>query len=308
MSSNPFEELVGQKNVKKKLNFYLKAFGKTNLCPFFGFFGAKGLGKTAFAEAFASGLTNTDGSQRKYMHINSSTIKNNDQFFEQIYIPQMLEKEITIFFDEAHELPMDLTTALLTILDTSSNHIRHFAWRETSYSFNFKHHTFMFATTESNKLFPPLKDRLTSIDFDSYSNKELGQILKLGAECDIDFDVLDGLSSVVRGNARNAMMKAKDINLYAEAEGVKVFDKQDYDKFCDTLGILPFGITCTEKQILKVLDEKGTCTLSFLAAKLGLSPASLRCDHESYLLRKNLMEIDGKRKITPLGRKLIESI
>ena len=211
-------------------------------------------------------------------------------------------------FDEAHELPQDLTMALLTILDTSSSHIREFTWGDTRFPFNFKRQTFMFATTESNKLFPPLKDRLTAVDFDSYSKKELGEILKRSVECDISKDVVKDLSFVVRGNARNAIMKAKDINLYAEAEGAETFNSDHYDKFCDTLGVLPFGITCTEKQILEILEDKGQCTLSFLAAKTGLSSAALRGDHESYLLRQNLMEIDGKRKITILGRKIIKSL
>jgi Holliday junction resolvasome RuvABC ATP-dependent DNA helicase subunit len=57
-----------------------------------------------------------------------------------------------------------------------------------------------------------------------------------------------------------------------------------------------------------VLQEKGECTLSMLAAKTGLSSTSLRSDHEKYLLKQNLMEIDVKRKITPKGRKLIKSI
>ena len=45
----PFAELFGQINVKKRLNFYLKAFEKTSLCPFLLLVGAKGLGKTEFA-------------------------------------------------------------------------------------------------------------------------------------------------------------------------------------------------------------------------------------------------------------------
>jgi len=32
-----FKELIGQENVKKKLNFYLKAFNKTSICPFLNF-------------------------------------------------------------------------------------------------------------------------------------------------------------------------------------------------------------------------------------------------------------------------------
>ena len=273
-----------------------------------GFFGAKGLGKTAFANSFAANLRNQDGSRRPVLELNCSTIKNNDHFFDQIFIPLILDNEITILFDEAHELPRDLTMALLTILDTSSSHVREVTWKETRFPFNFKKQTFMFATTESDKLFPPLKDRLTSVDFESYNNVELGDILSNSLECKVDKNVLKDLSDVVRGNARNAVMKAKDINLFADSENLNNFTKKDYLSFCDTLGVLPYGITCTEKQILEVLQEKGECTLSMLAAKTGLSSTSLRSDHEKYLLKQNLMEIDVKRKITPKGRKLIKSI
>ena len=304
---DPFEHLVGQENVKKKLNFYLKAVNKTGVSPFLGFFGAKGLGKTEFANGYARNLKNQDGSKRPLLELNCSTIKNNDSFFDQIFIPLILDNEITVLFDEAHELPNDLTMALLSILDTRSSHVREFTWKETRFPFNFKKQTFLFATTESDKLFPPLKDRLTSVDFDPYSEEELGKILALSIECPVNPSVIKQLSSVVRGNARNAKMRAKDINLYIASENVKQFTISHYHKFCNILGILPFGITCTEKQILEVLQEKGSCTLSMLAAKTGLSSTSLRSDHEKYLLRQNLMEIDVKRKITPLGRKIVKS-
>jgi Holliday junction resolvasome RuvABC ATP-dependent DNA helicase subunit len=303
-----FSHLVGQKNVKKKLSFYLKAFNKTGISPFLGFFGAKGLGKTEFANAYARNLENQDGSKRPLLELNCSTIKNNDSFFEQIFIPLILDNEITVLFDEAHELPNDLTMALLSILDTRTSHVREFTWKETRFPFNFKKQTFLFATTESDKLFPPLKDRLTSVDFDPYSEEELGRILSLAIECPVHKSVLAQLSSVVRGNARNAMMRSKDINLYIASEELTQFSLSDYHNFCDILGILPFGITCTERQILEVLQDKGACTLGMLAAKTGLSSTSLRGDHEKYLLKKNLMEIDVKRKITPLGRKVVKSL
>ena len=57
MSPNDyFPELIGQENVKKKLAFYLNAFDKTKKCPFLNLIGAKGLGKTDFAKAFAKNL------------------------------------------------------------------------------------------------------------------------------------------------------------------------------------------------------------------------------------------------------------
>lgn len=306
MKKDKFDHLVGQANVKKKLSFYLDAFEATEISPFLGFFGAKGLGKTEFANAYARNLTNINGSKRPLLELNCSTIKNNDSFFEQIFIPLILDNEITILFDEAHELPRDLTMALLSILDTRASHIREFTWKETRFPFNFKKQSFLFATTESDKLFPPLKDRLTSVDFDPYTQDELATIMEKFIDCPVQKEVLSQVSSIVRGNARNAIMRAKDMNLYIASKKLKIFTLSHYHDFCNILGILPFGLTCTEKQILSILEEHGSCTLSMLAAKTGLSSTSLRADHEKYLIRKNLMEIDVKRKITPLGRKTIK--
>tara|TARA_Y100001973_G_C5198084_1_gene335697 strand:- start:2220 stop:3152 length:933 start_codon:yes stop_codon:yes gene_type:complete len=308
MSKDIFDGLIGQDNVKKKLSFYLKAFNKTSICPFLNFVGAKGLGKTEFAKSFARNLTNEDGSKRPFIEINCSTIKNNEAFFEQIFLPVIANNEVTILLDEAHALPKDLTNAFLTIFNTESTHVKDFHWEEQVFTFNFKKQTFLFATTESDKLFPPLKDRLTTIDFEPYKYSELGKILHSKIP-DVKFedDALEKLSKTTRGNARNAVMRAKEIMLFCEAENSPNFTNESYEKFCETLGILPHGITCTEKQILEILEERGSCTLAMLSASTGLSPSSIRADHELYLLRKNFMQIDGKRKITSHGKKLLTS-
>ncbi len=153
----PFENLFGQVTVKKRLNFYLEAFEATSLCPFLAFIGAKGLGKTEFARQFAHRLNNQDGSRRPFLELNCSTIKNVEQFFEQIFIPLIMENELTILFDEAHELPKDLTNAFLTVFNTEKVTTKELHWRDGVYPFDFKKQTFMFATTESDKIFPPLK-------------------------------------------------------------------------------------------------------------------------------------------------------
>ena len=122
----PFAELFGQNNVKKRLSFYLKAFEKTSLCPFLLLVGAKGLGKTEFARQFASNLKNADGRNRAFLELNCSTIRNLEDFFDQIFIPLIMDSEITVLFDEAHELPKDVTNAFLTIFNTERGHTRDF--------------------------------------------------------------------------------------------------------------------------------------------------------------------------------------
>lgn len=306
--NNYFSDLIGQKAVKRKLSFYIDAFNKTGVCPFLLLTGAKGLGKTEFAKSFGKNLVNEDGSKRNFLEINCSTIKNNEQFFEQIFLPLIADNEITILFDECHALPKDLTMAFLTIFNTEARTRKSFKWNEMSFEFDFKKQTFIFATTESDQIFPPLKDRLTNVDFEAYSRSELGAILRLCApEAEITEDCLEEVSTSVRNNARNAVMRAKEISLYCGAKQKFIFTVKDFQDLCTQVSILPLGLTYTEKQILECL-KKGSATLTGLAAKLGLSKTSIQKDHELYLLNKNLIEIDGKRKITSFGIEVCERL
>ena len=303
-----FPELIGQDNVKKKLAFYLNAFDKTQKCPFLNLIGAKGLGKTEFAKAFAKNLYNEDGDRRAFLELNCSTIKNNESFFEQIFLPLISDNEITILFDECHALPLDLTMAFLTIFNTEKSGKKDFTWNEMTFTFDFTKQTFIFATTESDKIFAPLKDRLTTIDFEPYSKDELSQIIELCTpEVLYIGDCLDEISTTIRGNARSAVKRAKEISLYCGAKENYTFSIDNFRELCDSVGILPLGISYTEKQILEVLNNCGSATLTGLSAKLGLSKTAVQRDHELYLLNKNLIEIDGKRKITTEGLKICES-
>ena len=307
--SNYFPDLVGQDAVKKKLSFYLDAFHKTSQAPFLLMAGAKGLGKTEFAKEFAKNLYNQDGEKRAFLELNCSTIKNNEQFFEQIFLPIIADNEITILFDECHALPQDLTMAFLTIFNAEANSRKNFEWNGMNFEFNFKQQTFIFATTETDRIFAPLKDRLTTIDFEAYNEEELSQIVKLCApEVTFDDDCLKAVASTIRGNARSAVKRAKEISLYCGAKEDYRFTFDNFRDLSDKVGILPYGISFTEKQILQFLKKVGEATLTSLSAKIGLSKTALQRDHELYLLNKNFIEIDGKRKITRFGRQLCEAL
>ena len=306
---NYFPDLIGQNAVKKKLSFYLDAFHKTSQSPFLLMAGAKGLGKTEFAKAFAKNLRNQDGEKRAFLEINCSTIKNNEQFFEQIFLPVIADNEVTILFDECHALPQDLTMAFLTIFNAETNNRKIFEWNGMNFEFNFKQQTFIFATTETDKIFPPLKDRLTTIDFEAYNEEELSEIVKLcSPEIEFDDDCLKAISTTIRGNARSAVKRAKEVALYCGSKENYRFTLEDFKDLSDKVGILPHGLTHTEKQILQFLRQVNEATLTGISAKIGLSKTALQRDHELYLLNKNLIEIDGKRKITRFGRDLCDKL
>lgn len=307
--SNYFKGLVGQESVKNKLSFYLDAFHKTQQAPFLLMAGAKGLGKTEFAKAFAKNLANEEGDRRAFVELNCSTIKNNEQFFEQIFLPLIADNEITILFDECHALPQDLTMAFLTIFNTESSSRKVFEWQGMAFEFNFRQQTFIFATTETDKIFPPLKDRLTNVDFEPYTSEELAEIIAICLpEITFEEGCLSIVAKSVRNNARSAVKRSKEISLYCGAKESTHFTKDGFRELSEKIGILPLGITNTEKQLLTTLRDVGSATLTGLSAKLGLSKTALQRDHEMYLLNKNLIEIDGKRKITARGLELCKEL
>ena len=301
-----FDKLVGQDSVKKKLGFYLEAYNSTSIVPFLNFVGAKGLGKTEFAREFGRNILNNEGNKRTFVEINSSTVKGVNQFFEQIYLPFILDKEVTIFFDEAHALPKELIMVFLSIFNTESGHEKTIIHKETAYVFDFKKHSFLFATTESDKIFPPFKDRLITVDFDNYSQGDLSQIFLNNLQnITFEADALDYISSTFRGNARNCVQRVKDIQFYSKSRNINHFSMVEVKDLCDTLSILPEGCSQIEWRILNILRKEGRQSLQSLSARTGLSRNSIQKDHENYLLSKGYIEIDGQRLITAKGCALL---
>ena len=302
-TTDMFEGLVGQDTLKSRLNFYSDAKKATGTLPFLLFNGAKGLGKTEFAKAFAKSLG------KPMIEINCSTIRNAEQFFEQVFIPAILDKDVTILLDEAHALPKDLEMAFLTIFNIEGAKTKRFEFGESSLLFEFERQTFLFATTELDKLFPPFKDRLTQLDFEPYSGKELGKIIQKKMDW-IDFrdNILNEICETVRGNARSAIKRALEVSAYAEVNNTSTFGKKEWKSLCDLLGIMPYGINATELQVMRILKERGACTLQMLSAVTGMSRTALQKDAEVFLLKNGFMRIDGKREITGKGAKALERI
>ena len=302
-TTDMFEGLVGQDTLKSRLNFYSDAKKATGTLPFLLFNGAKGLGKTEFAKAFAKSLG------KPMIEINCSTIRNAEQFFEQVFIPAILDKDVTILLDEAHALPKDLEMAFLTIFNIEGAKTKRFEFGESSLLFEFERQTFLFATTELDKLFPPFKDRLTQLDFEPYSGKELGSIIQKKMDW-IDFkdNILNEICETVRGNARSAIKRALEVSAYAEVNNTSTFGKKEWKSLCDLLGIMPYGINATELQVMRILKERGACTLQMLSAVTGMSRTALQKDAEVFLLKNGFMRIDGKREITGKGAKALERI
>jgi Holliday junction resolvasome RuvABC ATP-dependent DNA helicase subunit len=304
-----FSHLIGQEKLKAQLRFYLNSFRETQILPSILLVGGRGSGKTEFAVSLARNLRmeSMGGRPKPLLTINSSTVKNVRQFVEDIVLKYVNDQVITLFFDECHALPESVQTALLTILNPNKKNANLFRYEDSEILFDFKKVSFVFATTDPQKLVGPFKDRCRVLHMDEYEYKDLGKIVRenLDEGLEIPDDVMDSIASVCRGNARNAVLMAKD-NIVQYMKGSKVFNlcNNGWENLCDILGIMPMGLESSEVQVLKALNDfPGGCSLNNLSAKTGFTRQAIMLEFESYLVKRGLMQIKaGGREITSKGK------
>ncbi len=310
--NDKFSHLIGQHKLKSQLSFYLQAFEETQVLPHVLLVGGKGAGKTEFAIALAKNLKcgRLSGKPKPLLTINSSTLKNLKQFVEDIYLKYVNDASITILLDEIHALPDQIQTALLTILNPNKKNCNVFHYEESELMFDFTKVSFIFATTDPQKLIGPFKDRCRMLHMEEYEHEDLAMIVRSNIDegLFIEDDAIEDVASVCRGNARNAVLMAKDnITQYMKANKVKSLNKPKWKHLCSILSIRPLGLEESEVSVLKALGEcvEGS-SLNNLAAKTGYTRGAIQLEYEAFLVKKNLMSITPSgRKITYLGRKYL---
>lgn len=315
MNDVPFTSVVGQDIAKAKLGFYLNSYMKTRMVPNLMMVAPKGCGKTTMAREVAKCLVRfnevgapeinaeTGRPRRKmFVEVNCSTIKGIKAFINGLIIPQVVDKDVTILFDEASELPKDVTMALLTMLNPCPTNRNTFVYDEYSCDIDFRHQTFIFATSEPQSVFHALLDRLERIDLEEYTPVHLAEIVRRNNPNILYEDgVLHEVATVLRGNARAAQKMATNIAMYLGDSNI--FMHEDWAKLCSSLGILPLGVSQIELAVLRYLAQAPDGTsLTCLSAKTGLSRSSLQKDVEMFLQKLGMVEIATTgRKITARG-------
>lgn len=296
-----FPDIVGQSNAKRVLDFFCKGYEKTSIIPHLMFVAPKGCGKTTMAKATARRLKSINKDKR-YFEINCSTIRNVKQFFNQLVIPYMQDRDATILFDECSEIPKDVSMALLTILNPNPDNQTSFSFEDYTVDFDFRRLSFMFATTETQSVFHALMDRLERVDLEEYSLPEMGEIVGMNLDLDIEPRALKSIASVLRGNARAAQKMAQKIESYCQQNSKKKFQFSDWQKLSKILSIYPLGLNTTEILLLNILKDNKDCSLTNLAAKTGISKHAIQRDFEIYLQKHSLMDITtAGRNITAKG-------
>ena len=86
------------------------------------------------------------------------------------------------------------------------------------------------------------------------------------------------------------------------------FGIEDWNSLKKQHGIRPLGLQSNEIEILRLLSSRGSMSLTGLAASMGLDTSTVRKDIELFLLKRNLIKIEGKRHITAFGQQILKEI
>lgn len=328
MDTELFKDVVGQYEAKKKLGFFLDAYKSVRQIPNMLLVAPKGNGKTFLANQIAKGLyeydddgqpvmvpskVNPDEMKHKrktFITINCASLKNVKNFFQDVIAQHVSDRNVTLFLDECSELSRDIVFALLTILNPSISNRTTYSFQDFVFNFDFKKQSFLFATSEPNKVYAPLADRLESIQLEEYTYSNLATILRrgtLGVEYEDGVD--EEIATTLRGSARSAQLMATKVLSYLR--GSKVFMAEDWNALKEVLSIKPLGLTAIEINALRSLAaHSGGSTLTALSARTGMSRASLQHGIETYLLKHDLISIEAivGRRITRKGLDILASL
>jgi Holliday junction resolvasome RuvABC ATP-dependent DNA helicase subunit len=319
--------IIGQEHLKGRLNFYLESYESTGIFPNIMLQSERGSGKSLLCKEIARNLHEYDidgkpvmvedlktkqmkPKKKTFLEISCSTIKSMSQFVEDLYLNYIHEKAVTCFFDETANLNPQVMTAFLTLLNPNPTNKNSLTIRDYNLEFNFKLHTFLFATTQSQKVWEDLRDRLTILELSAYNLSELAKIMqKTLPDVNFEKDLLEEISTYVRSNPRQATTFAqRDISAYLR--GGKEFTWKMWKDFIKITNLLPLGLLEQELNLLKMLKNAGGLTLTNLSCRTNLNRGAIRGNHENWLLKNGLISIEEqcKRHITAKGVQYLKSV
>lgn len=291
--------VIGQSNVVAKLRVALEAsFADSKPFPHTLLLGSAGLGKTTLAKLIATelaaefheGLGQTLG---KPGALNGFLLK-------------PAKDGCVLFIDEAHELPALCQTCLYRAMEEGVVFLRNKDSDATTRLQTVKF-TLIAATTDPQRLLPPLRDRFRlTCELQPYSVEQLVSILRqrvrqLGWA--MDEGCLAPIAQRSFGTPRLALRLAESAHRTARSEGSPTILVEHLERTLvleqqDDLGLGP-----DETRYLTILLEAASpMRLSVLAAKLRVAPQTVAKVIEERLVACDLIErTQTGRSLTPKG-------
>ena len=296
-----WNDYVGQDKVKRNLKIILEAARKRQEpCDHLLFYGQAGLGKTTLAylvsKELGSNIKVTSGPALEKMGDLAAVLTN-------------LEKNDTLFIDEAHRLNKTIEEVLYPAMEMRKLHImvgKGPAARMLT--LDLPPFTLIAATTRANLLSGPLRSRFgASFKLDYYELPDIEAIVRRSAEL-LKIKIMPQAISVVakasRFTPRVANRLLRRVRDYAQVNNRETIDIELAKKTLELLEIDDLGLEPHDRHLLETIIHKfkgGPVGASTLAAALNDDRGNIEDIYEPYLMSIGLLNR------TPAGRMATEA-
>lgn len=304
-SSDVFKGIIGQKSAINQIKFYAASHSSIKPFPTVLLQGGHGLGKTYLSRKIAESLG------RRFIEINSETILSKESFVEDIILNRILgDDAVTVLFDEAHGLPKQVASMLLTILSPNNLHKNIISFVNYNMEWDLGKINTIFATNDHCKIPVALRNRCFPIILSPYSNNELIDIIKLYLPKDIKITANeDEIAYACRGRARGAFMVSEDIGRECNINNTKVFDDTKWEYLKEIIYRFPLGLNEQEVEMMEIIKEESPISAYNLSTKMMVEEDTITKDYEIRPRELGLMANTGKgRVLTAKGIEYLDKL
>ncbi len=291
-----WEDYIGQSQIKKNLQVFIKASKKRNeALDHILFFGPPGLGKTTLAYIIANDME---------ANIKMSAAPMIEKSGDLAAILTNLEEGDILFIDEIHRLSPAIEEILYPAMeDFRLDIIIGSGPAAQTIKIDLPRFTLIGATTRAGMISSPLRDRFgMHFRLQFYNHNELATIItkagkKLEKECVKEASL--EIAKRSRGTPRIALRLLRRIRDYADVEDEEKITLQRAKYGLDELGVNDLGFDELDLRYLKILIEsKGRALgLNTLAAALSEDEGTIEDVIEPYLLAQGFIERTARGRI-----------
>lgn len=299
-----FYEFFGQEQIVKELKVYLYSAQQRKRClDHILFYGPSGVGKTTLATIIANELN------KEIKILNAPVIETVQDLVE--VLASVKEGDI-VFIDEIHRLDKKIEEVLYSVLEDFVLNIPYKNKEKCKIlKISLPFFTMIGATTIDGLISAPLRERFgIKFHFEAYTKSEISQLVNYNLNklnySFIDEKIALEFADRTKLNPRIANNLIKRLNDYLIFKNIDCIDEITLNEFFEFLKIDIFGITETDKKIIKTMYENfqdQPVSLESISTLINENPINLKEIYEPYLVTIGFINRTRRgRVLTKLGK------